>query len=53
MIYVDEVCFTKRTVGTHTYSSRYSRVIVDENKLYTKPMYAIAAISEVRGLEYV
>ena len=53
MIYVDEICFTKRTVASHTYSSQYSRMMIDENKLYTQPMYALASISEARGVEHV
>ena len=28
-------------------------MIIDENQIYTKPLYAIAAVSEEKGVEYV
>ena len=53
LIYVDEVCFTKRTISTHTYSSQFKNIMVDESKLYDKAVFAIAGVSEKRGVEYL
>ena len=46
VIYLDEVCFTKKTIHAQSYSRMYEGVTVDEKDLYCPPLYAIAAVSQ-------
>ena len=53
IIYVDEVCFTKQTIQSKTYSRKYESITIGEQYIYTEPLYAIASVSAQKGVEHL
>ena len=53
VIYLDETCFTKRTILSSTYCAKGQNIQVDEKDLYSFPSYVIAGVSQERGVEHV
>ena len=53
IIYLDETCFTKRSIQTATYSAPYQNIKLQERDIYSTPVYVIAAISKEKGVELV
>lgn len=53
IIYLDEITFTKRALLTKTYSHRYTNIAVNQDRVYTDYLSAIAAVSEEKGVEYI
>ena len=53
IIYLDEICFTKKTIQSTAYAAKGKNILVDEMMLYSKPSYVIAAVSQERGVEHI
>ena len=53
IIYLDEICFTKKTIPSTAYAAKGKNIHVDEMMLYSKPSYVIAAVSQERGVEHI
>ena len=53
IIYLDEICFTKKTIPSTAYAAKGKNILVDEMMLYSKPSYVIAAVSQERGVEHI
>ena len=53
IIYIDETCFTKRTIKTHAYAGKGQNITADESRIYSRPTYVIAGVSQERGVELV
>ena len=53
IIYLDEVCFTKKTMQSSAYAAKGCNIQVDEMNIYSKPSYVIASVSQERGVEHV
>ena len=51
LVWVDEAVFTFNTLSTRAWSSKYSRIQIDDADARVKTMALIAAISEDEGLE--
>ena len=50
LIFLDEIVFSKTTLQTQDYSPSYNSFKIDQKKIYTGYLCAIAAISEEDGL---
>ena len=53
IIYQDETVFTKRTIASHTYSTKGSNIMMFDKGLGCKPTTVLAAVSQERGVEHV
>ena len=53
ILFLDEVTFTKQTLKTREYSSRYSNISIDQKKIENGYYAAIAAISTSWKLEHL
>ena len=53
MIYLDEICFTKKALLNKAYSHRFTNIAVNQSRVYTGYHTAIASVSEERGVEYI
>ncbi len=53
MIYLDEICFTKKALLDKAYSHRFTNIAVNQSKVYTGYHTAIASVSEENGVEYI
>ena len=53
IVYVDETVFTKRTYATHDYGAKGKIVEVDEARIYTPYVAALAAVSVEQGIDHL
>ena len=53
MIYLDEICFTKKALLNKAYSHRFTNIAVNQSRVYTGYHTAIVSVSEERGVEYI
>ena len=53
IIYIDEFIVGKNTIQTHDYSKEHVNLCLDYQKVYTKPLACILAVSQERGIEKI
>ena len=53
IIFLDEIVFTKKTLLFKTFSHRYTNIAVNQDRVYTGYLTAIASVSEEKGVEHI
>jgi len=53
IIYLDEITFTKKSLLRTTFSHRYTNIAVNQERVYTSYLTAIASVSEEKGVEHI
>ena len=53
IIYLDEITFTKKALLFKTFSHRYTNIAVNQDRVYTAYLSAIASVSEEKGVEHI
>ena len=53
IIYLDEIVFSKKTLLYRTFSHRYTNMAVNQERLYSSYLTAIASVSEEKGVEHI
>ena len=53
LIFLDEICFTKRSFQSRDWSIKGDCQHVDQNNIFTGYRSVIASVSRERGLEYI